>query len=320
MTWWSQSVKSAAAASGLFLACFHANAQSGDPSMTPARPESAAPSDAPLSTSPSPSDAQTTPADGVTASVGSDWTIEINPRLWWVSPSGDLKLPGGQPDKVDVKHLDLDTPEFTPAGSFAINADRFRFTFLGATYSRSADSAADSAFQLGGLNIAGGDQLDTDFDFSIFDLTVGYRFYSRDFKETTRNKAEAADLKLDLYALAGARLYDLDIQVRQSGSGSGRAGIDEFFIEPIIGVRSEMTIIRDFTMNLQLDGGGFGDSDQSSFSFNISVDFQWRPAPWIGVQIGWRQVLYSFSDGSGVQEFEYDGAMAGLFTGVVFKF
>ncbi len=258
--------------------------------------------------------------DGTLTSVVDTWTIEINPRLWWVSPSGDLRLPGsasGTP-KVRIEDLNLDTPQFTPAGSVSIDADNFRFSFAGASFSNDAEFFVPSPLAVGSISLLPTDPSESSFDLGIYELNVGYRFYQLDYKRRSEPSIETADLHLDLYALAGARMYDLNIRVSQAGTGVSEA--DEFYIEPIIGVRSELTIIRDFTINLQLDGGGMGDSDRSSFSFNIAIDFQWRPTPWFGVQIGWRQVAYSFEDGTGASAFEYEGAMAGLFTGAVLRF
>jgi len=261
----------------------------------------------------------TTPCDPLDAPGSlADWTIEVNPRLWWVSPSGDLQLPGSTAPKVRIETLDLDTPEFTPAGSLAIHADRFRFSFFGSSYSRDARFNAGSAFQLGTLNVSAGDDVRSMFDLGIYELTLGYRFYRRGFAIARLNPADCAHLLLDLYVVGGARMYDLDIEVERPGVAT--TGTDQFFIEPIAGLRSELAITHDFAINLQLDGGGFGDSDRSSFSFNISIDFQWRPISWLGVQIGWRQTLYSFSDGEGASTFEYDGAMAGLFAGLSLRF
>lgn len=259
----------------------------------------------------------TATADGRVQSTINEWTIEINPRLWWVSPSGDIHFPGGSND-VSIEDLNLDTPELTPAGSLAINADRFRFSFFGASYSRNAAFTTVSPLAVGSISLLPTGPSESSFDLGMYELTVGYRFLQRDFKHHSETSAESADLILDLYGLAGARMYDLNIDVSQVGTGT--SSVDEFFIEPIIGVRTELTIIRDFSVNLQLDGGGFGDSDRSSFSFNVGVDFQWCPLPWIGVQIGWRQVFYSFEDGDSTDKFKYDGALAGLFAGVVLRF
>lgn len=255
--------------------------------------------------------------DPAAASSVHPWTVELNPRLWWVSPSGDLQLPGGS-GTVDIRDLDLDTPEFTPAGSVAINADNFRFQFFGAMYSRDSEFTVASPTALGSISLLPSGPSEASFDFGIYDLSIGYRFLQYDFKKRSQQSVETADFNLDLYGIAGARMYDLNIDVSQTGSGAASA--DEFFIEPIIGVRSELTIIRDFSVNLQLDGGGFGDSDRSSFSFSISVDFMWRPVNWFALQIGWRHIGYTFEDGENSNKFEYDGAMAGLFTGIVFRF
>lgn len=255
------------------------------------------------------------------AEADNTWTIRIDPTVWWVSPAGDLKLPASGTtagSSVDLSRLNLDTPEFTPAGSVAINAGDFRFSFFGAAYSRDAEAVADSAFQIGDASFAAGDAIDTSFDFNLFDLTAGYRFYSYDWRKCSQDQDKCADIVLDLYALAGGRLYDMNIDVNPAGSSGN--GTEQFFGDVVAGARAELTILHDFNINLQLTGGGMGDSDRSSFSWDIQISGEWRPCNNVGLQFGWRQVAFSLEDGDGPGKFEFDGSLAGVFAGITVRF
>jgi hypothetical protein len=254
------------------------------------------------------------------ASVSNPWTIKLDPMVWWVSPAGDLKLPaqgavaGGS---VGLSTLDLDTPEISPAGAASLYVENFRFSFFGSAYSREASGTADSAFQLGDVQVTAGDEFDVDFDFGFYEVSLGYRFLHHNWKESSANPAEAADVAIDLYGLVGGRLYDLDISFASAGSESGT---DQFFADVIAGVRAELTIIRDFSINVQASGGGMGDSDRSSYSFDIQVFGEWRPFQNVGVLFGWRHTQFTFEDGDGPEKFEYDGSVAGVFGGVSIRF
>lgn len=261
-------------------------------------------------------------ADGYLGiSARKEWVLRIDPTVWWVSPEGDLKLPGSGGSgghTVELNTLNLDTPEFTPAGSLAINAGNFRFSFFGAAYSRDTGGFADGAFQLGDVSFADGDPFETDFEFNLFEITAGYRFLSYDWKERTKNKEKAVDVVLDLYGIAGGRLYDMDIGIASPGGAS--SDTDQFFGDIVGGVRGELIILRDFQINVQLSAGGMGDSDRSSFSWDIQISGEWHPFENVGVQVGWRHVDFSFEDGDGPEKFDFDGSLAGVFAGIVIRF
>ncbi len=252
---------------------------------------------------------------------GPPWTIRIDPTVWWVSPAGDLTLPasgmtGG--DSVRLSNLNLDTPEFTPAGSVAINAADFRFSFFGAGYSRDADAVASSDFQIGDASFAAGDAFESNFEFNLFDLTAGYRFYSHDWRNCSVDKEKCVDVVLDLYGLAGGRLYDMNIGVNAPGDTGNDT--DQFFGDLIAGVRAEVTFLHNLNLNVQLTAGGMGDSDRSSFSIDIQISGEWRPWENVGIQIGWRHLDFTMEDGDGAGKFEFDGSLAGVYAGVVIRF
>lgn len=268
--------------------------------------------------------------------VAPDWTVRLEPKVWFVAPSGTLKLPissGDGPgsvttagDDVELERLNLDSPRLEPAGDIHLASGRWLFGFSGATFSLDRDrTTADETFRLGAVSVAPGDSLRVAMEFTTAEVLGGYRVYSRDFAAESELPENAYDAVLGVYVVGGARFYDLGIEVRRAGgAGPFQADVDQFFAEPIAGLRFELDFAREFSMVVQTTAGGFADSDRSSISFDVQAGFQWRF--WdgrAGLQIGYRQLLFVLTDGSdgpAAEEFEYDGRMAGLFAGLQVRF
>lgn len=263
------------------------------------------------------------------------WNVQVEPLLWYWSPSGRIRLPatsgsggasaggfGDSGSRVKVAELNLDSPRFSPAGEVHLSIDRFRVSFSGAGYEINRDqSQADESFRLGASEVVAGDTLDVDFEFITAELTLGYNVWSKDFAaDTDASRGLAAKpLVLRTYLLGGVRMYHTDISVRNVSAGTS-ADASEWFAEPILGARAEVEINEVFTIDLQLSGGYWADSDKSASSIDVAVGFMYRPHPNVGLQIGWRQVAFDLNDGEGVSEFEFDGRMAGVYGGIVLRF
>lgn len=259
-----------------------------------------------------------------------EWKVSLSPRLWWTSPSGELKLPaasGTGPgafadsgDKVDIEQLNLDTPRFSPAGELHVAAGRWRFAFSAGAFSLDRDSTvADSAFRAGSVEVSPGERLSARFDYAVFEATGGYEVYSWDFAAASENPESAIESGIRLVALAGVRLHDVDVDLRSRDDGTS-ASTDQTFIEPVGGVRVEFPLARQFQIDLQATGGGWIESDRSVYSLDLCIAVRWTPTPNIGVEFGWRQVAFSLSDGEDASEFEYVGAVAGVFAGITVRF
>lgn len=255
--------------------------------------------------------------------------------MWYVSPSGDLKLParsgtGGQTaggfsdsgNDVDIANLNLDTPRASPAGELHVSADRWRFSLSGASFDLHREQTpADDAFRIGASTVSVGDALDVNMEFTTVEFSVGYCVWGTDFGDAgdSGDSAFRTPLVLRTYVLAGARLYRTEFEVRNLDTGTS-ADADEFFFEPIVGGRAELEVNEVFSLDLQLSGGYFADSDQSVGSFDIIVGFMYAPTPHASVQIGWRQLAFDLSDGEDVDEFEFAGRLAGLYAGLTLRF
>ncbi len=284
-----------------------------------------------LPTPPPPTPA-TTPTDAATLPdlFAPEWTVEIEPTIWFVGPSGKFKLPvasGTGPgafttegDKIKPNDVDLASTRLRPAGTLTVAGGKWRFSFWGSEYEQSrSDVTVGFAGRLGGAAFASGDHLKLDLSFGTYEATAGYRIWDHDFKEHTEHRENAVDALLTLHLFGGVRLYDLEIGA-ENLTTPGRADGSHFFFEPVVGVRAEAIIDTDFSVIVQLSAGGLPLYSTTSYSLDIVAAFQWRPTKTIGVQIGWRQLAFDLTDGRDLDKFQYSGRLAGLFTGVVIRF
>jgi hypothetical protein len=262
-----------------------------------------------------------------------DWRVKIEPRVWWVSPNGEVKLPaasgtgpGGFTDSgqsVDVSRLNLDTPRLSAAGSVEIAAERWRFAFSAGGFSLDRDeTTADAAFRIGSVEVSPGEAMRTRMDYATFELTMGYEVWSRDFAKASKRPEDAMEASLRLILLGGGRIHDLDVDVESLADGTS-AETDQTYFEAMGGMRLEAELLERFSMSFQASGGLWVESDRSIYSFDMQVAFGWEPVDHVELEIGWRQMLFSMSDGEdspATEEFEFTGGMAGLFFGVVVRF
>ncbi len=92
-------------------------------------------------------------------------------------------------------------------------------------------------------------------------------------------------------------------------------------MEPFVGTKAELILYQDFTIDLETSIGGYSwTGDEKSASVDIRVGFQYRPHKNVGAQIGYRMLAFNLSQGSGDSEFGWQGAMAGLYAGLVLRF
>jgi len=262
------------------------------------------------------------------------WTLRFEPGVWFVAPGGDIKMPqlggGGGGDELGVasigpgdrdftklNDLELDRPEASPAGEIHLGFGDWRFCLRGFSSSTDADATATGGGSINGLSFVEGDEIESSLDFLAAEAEVGYSLY----RNTPRQSGTGRDvLRTNLEAVAGVRLYDVDWEIGNTSSGAESLEAQESFFEPLIGGRFAMEFYEEFDLDFQLTVGGLPLGDDSSFSVDVLAGFTWRPFENFGVQIGYRQLLFDLQSGEDTQEFEYDGALAGLYGGVLFQF
>jgi hypothetical protein len=256
-----------------------------------------------------------------------DLRLEIELTAWFMGPSGDLQLPvdsGSGPgpfttqaDAISVNDLNLDKTRLRPRGAFRLSFGDWLVGFSGADYSSDRQTTADIAGRLGSVAFSAGDRLESSFSYGMYDLYAGYRVWSHDFAEASQQPGDADTTRLDLYLVGGVRLHDVDIRIQR---GPAQAEIAQLFAEPFAGARAQATLADHFGVHLMLTAGGLPIDDRSSVSLDVEVAFEFRPLPNLALQLGYRQLAFILEDGEDLGKFEYDGRLAGLFTGITLRF
>lgn len=244
------------------------------------------------------------------------WTVEFRPSVWYVAPGGEMRLPGlsAAPEDLDVAVLSLDKPRLSPLVELHVRQGRWRFSAGGFSYSIDQLGPALATGEIGDVSFVAGDLVQSRLEFSCFEGTVGYRVV-----EEAMNPADGVHaLVFSLDLVGGARAYDLSATVERPGIS--RSSDQEFFAEPLVGVKLNAELYDRFTVELHSEIGFQPVGDRTSWSWDVMVGGTWRPIENVGVRLGFRQLLFDLKSGSDAQQFKFGGGMAGLYGGLELKF
>ena len=255
------------------------------------------------------------------------FTLRVEPAVWYAGVSGDLTLPSADPagdtTPVDVNNLGVDNSRLTPLGEFSIARGRWGGGARGFIYTTDRN-ATGILNRVGDLEIVPADTVRTSFDIANMEIEGTYRFFDGDRRWTRRTPMGKRVFSATLDAVAGARLYDVDIDVVRVGESapgavSAAAG-EETFVEPLAGIRYVMEFYEQADVNIQMTVGGLPLADRDSLSLDIIVGFAWHPIDHVGLQVGYRALFMDLGSGDGGEAFEFDGTLQGLYFGAVFAF
>lgn len=254
------------------------------------------------------------------------WVLKFEPSVWYVATNGDLLLPGsagsGNGQSIPVADLNLDSPRASPMGELQVRRGDWRINIGGLGFSTGdRGSRASAPGQIGGAAFAAGDTIESSIDFTTLSIDGAYAFHR--FEHGTLDSG-GTRIRSSLAALAGVRALDIDIQAQVftpgSSAPSGSTGGDDFHAHPYGGLRWEMDLVEQFTVDLSGSIGGMTLGDSQSWSTDIIVGFQWNPTPHFGAQIGYRQLLFGTESGEAPSEFSWNGGLAGVYAGAVLRF
>jgi hypothetical protein len=245
------------------------------------------------------------------------WTLQFEPSVWYGAPGGKVTLPGSaagvSPTFLDT--INLDSPRPSPSAELHLYDDRWRFTFEG-TWLREHDrgTIAEQGGTLGPVSFAAGDALKASESFTTVEATVAYRLTLPE----TLAKGREGVFACAFDVLGGMRFYDVSFDF---SAPAGSTSADIFQGQPLAGVKLSVDLIEQFTVDVQVDVGGFTDGgDAVNYAYSIEAGFMWRPTPNVGAQIGYRDLAFMLRSGPEGDRFEYRGAIQGLFAGVVIRF
>lgn len=267
------------------------------------------------SNSPSPPPAST-PSEASPPQLESTLSWRIQPRAWYVAPDGKLRLPG-QPvgsASVELDDFDFDSPRLTPAAELSLRSGNWSFTLNGFAFSSDRTVRPSLTAPLGSLTLTPGTPTDASLDYTNLQFDAGYTIAGGHDLNADHTGTSFIP-RLDL--VAGVRADWVDFSFAAAGAATSH---DEFFLAPLAGIRFSMEINQVFTIDTFLTASGWQTGDYQSLAWDIGVAGTWHPIHWLGLQLGYRQLTVNLEQDDAVNEFAYNGALAGLFFGAELRF
>lgn len=238
-----------------------------------------------------------------------EWDYELEANVWYVSPGGDISI-GGSP-KAPTASLNVDSPRAAPLAEIHARFDPYTVSFRGSLLD--VDGVADltGPLAVGPVAFAAGETVNANYRLDTADVRVGRRVYQFDGEPNERGRPL---LSSGVTLEGGLRIYDASVGVI---GPSGSAGASFTHLEPVVGVTAELGFADRYQIQLQNSFGGIFEIDgQDSYSVDIQVSFKYRPVDNASIQLGYR-IRRNVLEGD---DYELDGAVAGLFAGLSLRF
>lgn len=248
-----------------------------------------------------------------------NWHIQFEPMVRYVGPAGEVRIPGGGTagTKVDLEDLDLNSPRLMPGFDLSVRNGNWRVNAIGLFYDIDDRVAiAEEDFSMGGIDFATFERSSVSHTYTQLDFRVARTIIDRPLTPLSDADGHKARFRLD--AEVGLRYYDFEFEFENLDTG-GRGSDSRTFFEPHAGFKAAFNIYEDITIDLYTNFGAWP-FDAQAYSWDIGVGFQWRPVDHFGVQIGYRSTIFGLSEGSGVNEFEWNGSYQGLYAGLQLRF
>lgn len=255
--------------------------------------------------------------------------LRLELGLWNMGPGGELRLPGspatGRTDEVRASQLDQDVPRFTPTGKATLEfGDAWFASLQAAGFSDTQTAEFGSTVRLGTLTFNAGDLARSRLEYATVELKVGLMPQSWRYASEHTDDHGVPSVAVRAMPFVGAQVIDADWNVTVARGSPGPDGFStsagNTYVHPIVGVGVQADFGQRFRVELTLQGGGLPLGDNTSYGADVIVMGTYRVTPNIGLQLGYRSAFFGLSEGTGVEEFSYNGAQQGLLFGVMFEF
>jgi len=212
------------------------------------------------------------------------WKFALSPYMWATSLKGDSTI-GAVKSDIDLEFKDI-WDNLNVAGMVDFRAERGRWAVQ--TNLLYANLEADKR--------VGASKIDVENTLSIAELTGHYLVTD------------------DLQLLAGARYYDIDLDIDVTGAVLFSAGGDESWVDPIVGAVYAIPLNDRFSLKVRGDVGGFGAG--SDLSWQAWGLLECRLGKRSSIALGYRHLDWDYEDGSGNRKFEMDAYLTGPVLGL----
>ena len=253
--------------------------------------------------------------------VEEPWVLKFEPAAWYVAANGTVRLPGsasaGNGQSFDVGDLNLDSPRVMPVGEMHLRRGDWRFRVMGSGLDMDNRGVTTTAAgQIGDVGFAAGDTLRSSLEVMTLASDAQYAFYHY------RSEPGGIDISSTVLGLAGVRAIDAEVasEVISGGSSSGSVDGNALHAHPYAGIRWELELAKEFSIDFTTSIGGLSFGDSESWSSDILVGFQWNPTAHFGMQLGYRQLLFGIETDDAPGEFAWNGGLAGVYAGATLRF
>lgn len=250
------------------------------------------------------------------------WTLSAEPGLWYAAPGGTIRLPtnGGAAADLKLGDLNLDSPRLSPFAEVNLTRDRWGVSVRAFSFGTSdRTSAPPVSLRIGDVVTSPNEPLRASLDLASLELEGRYRFFRNQIQPMERGGYRVG---VWAEAVAGVRIFETDLRVERVnpiGGSPSTAGGDEYFVQPLIGLKTGLIISERITLDV-CNTFGLMPGGRESFMWDIIAGVQWHVFEHVSVQIGYRQLLYRTMTDDGPERFENNGAIAGINVGVVIRF
>ncbi len=155
--------------------------------------------------------------------------------------------------------------------------------------------------------------LNVEVDIAIVDFALGWRILSEPLDPTGKKDSH---IVIDL--IGGARYQYLKQEITlETGDVIGTS---KDWVEPMIGARVGVQVRERLAVGIRADASGFGVGSASDFTYNVITGFELQAKDSIEVLLAYRWFGMDYSNGTGVDEFGFDGVIHGPYLGVTIRF
>lgn len=235
-----------------------------------------------------------------TAAERTGRALQITPYLWMAGLDGRMS-PFRRAPTVGVEKSFSDVMDSLEFGGFVnlwLRRDRFVFS-ADLMYVDTSDGHAFGPLPPLPVPVPPGTVVEGRVDSRQSNLTLqgGYRV------------VDGTDFTLD--AMAGLRAWDISNEVTVSALGNSRRYGESFdWIDPVLGLRAFRRLSGDWSLQAQLDAGGFGVGSDSTWSLQATVYYV--ASDRFSVSAGYKLLDVDYDHGGHVHDVRLKGPAFGL--------
>ena len=250
-------------------------------------------------------------ANEFTDSFHGPWNFTVAPYLWFVGQNGNVGV-GGRSVSIDDSFIDtMQDSDSVLAFMGNVLVNKGRWTFFAAPTWSKLGSDDESA---GPFNF------DVTETLTIVGFGARYRVATWNLANSPGGSPEWAKRPITFDILAGGRYTNLNVELDFKRMPI-KIEQTKTWVDPIIGVYSQMTLTEDLSIGIRADVGGFGvGSDFTAHTAGL-IGYKVYPFGWDWtLTAGYRALYQDYTDGEGFNKFTWDMWLHGPLLGLAINF